>query len=480
MNRFLLNIFTLISSFLLVNSSLAVVSDTITTKLNINLCPEYKLGNVAMRIRYSIEGNPSQITATIKRQLINSAKTKGIFDIELPGTHRKKLLYINAYCYTYKRSYGLASNQISFTNCDRLKLRDSDRDGLNNALEDSDCSNSFNYGDYSNLYNFDSDNDNVSDKAEYAGKFIPTNAGSSPRPYIFHAASFDPDGDGNSNSLLWRKSSGTWIVKDYPVAGQNSSFLYGKEGDTPITYQPAEGYSDVGVVRIAGKRLRWFLRGSGFAQTDGNINALYFGNWGDILAHCAWEQPNKTNPAVIRLTKKQWHWYIYRHDKTTRNFNFGYAGDRPIVQDYDGDGLCDPAVYRRSTMSLYVVYSSDDSEHVFYLPDKSVNFMVRGDVSGDGLNDISYWNASTGYFRTLTSDNGFNASAFYTADPLYYKELYFGKSSAKRPLPWFRLAGKFIYTLVDHSTGYRYFYPDNNRIYPLLKIKFGKPGDSLG
>jgi hypothetical protein len=463
--------------------SIAKAQDTFLAKATVALCPEYQLGNVEVSLKYTIGTGTQLHEAEITSSSINSAANTGEFEIVLPADFGATDINVTAYCHSTSFGTSDASNQVSVNNCDRLALIDSDNDGMVDYEEDRDCSNWFSPGDASNPHNVDTDGDGIRDLVEILLGNDPTNPGSSPRPYVLSGGTFDPDGDGNANAVVWRSSNGTWYVRDFVYPDNHLAIQYGLPGDIPFVYNPAGGTSDLGVIRRSpNNQLTWYFRGLGYQNANGSrTNALSFGTFGDnniILG--PWEKPGVTSPAVATMYRDIWSFYVYMSDGTVRHNYWGGKGDLPKVQDYDGDGLLDVAVFRPSDGRNYVIQSSDGLGYIYHFGHQSYDHAFRGDVTGDGTDDISFWEPLTGIFRTLKSDNGFDDDAALSLDPDHYFELQLGLYNVHVPLSWNRQNGITLYTVVDHQLGLRYWRKDNNPKNPPQMLQWGLPGDAQG
>lgn len=458
----------------------AAIPTTFRARVTLALCPEYPFGDVGIEIKYMVGSDPQVINLTILSQSIDTQRNVGTFEVDLPTGFGTTPLNVFAHC-TNSFGSSQASNSRAITNCDNLALQDTDNDGLANNIEDTNCDNFFSFTDQSNSNHFDTDGDGLYDLVELLSGTDRVNAGSSPRPWVFAGAPFDPDGDGDSNPVAWRVSSGTWFVKDFVLPGQHISFQYGLPGDTPIVYDPDGFTTNVGVIRNVDNLYFWFLRGAGFLKSDGSReNLIPFGLKGDHIILGPWEKPGVTNPAVARLVNGFWFFYIYMSDGTFRQQVWGQGLDVPKVQDYDGDGIFDFAVYRPSEQKTYVIRSSDLNVEVLNFGTGSSDYTFRGDITGDGKDDLTFWEPVTGIFNTLLSDSGFDDVKARSGDPIFAQTTQLGLYFIHLPMSWNMQKGKVLYTVVDHAAGLRYFREDNELSNPIQWTQWGLPGDSLG
>ncbi|MBS1793240.1 MAG: SBBP repeat-containing protein [Acidobacteria bacterium] len=112
----------------------------------------------------------------------------------------------------------------------------------------------------------------------------------------------------------------------------------------------------------------------------------------------------KTDLAVFRPSEG--NWYIEESQTgRLRVVRFGTAGDIPIAEDFDGDRRADISVFRPSTGVWYRLNSSDGG---FF----AMNFGTNGDVpvpadfDGDGKTDIAVFRPSDGVWHRISSATG--------------------------------------------------------------------------
>ena len=451
---------------------------TFKARAKLELCPEFVLGGYQFDVFYSIGDDPALIDATLISSDVDQTANVATVVLELPSTLTSVPMHVAARCRKASLDSDV-SNTLSINNCDHLALLDTDQDGIPNDEEDINCDNFFSPGDISNPDNVDSDGDGVRDLVERIQGFDPTNPGSSPRPFVYTSSPFDPDQDGTSNPTVWRPSSGFWFIRDYLEEGNHLAFQFGLPGDIPFFYETKDAGQDVGVIRADGLNLNWFFNGAGLAREDGSrANLLAFGIFGDNIILGPWEEPGVTNPAVARLFENSWGFDILLSDGSHRIVNWGGNGDIPKVQDYDGDGLFDIAVWRPSEQMLYVIHSNDGSVAIYKFGTGTADHTVRGDYTGDGIDDIVFWEPIDGMFSAMTSDNGFEQDKATLKDPDHFFEMQLGLFNIHLPLSWNLRNGKSTYTVVDHASGLRFFRENNDPKAPIKSLQWGIPGDS--
>lgn len=449
---------------LLLVANIASAANTFQANVTLDLCPDYKSGQTTFELKYRLENSYEFKDPTIVNQNIDTLNNRATITISLPSTFGATKFLIWSYC---KNSFGSSepSNNLSVSFCDALAKRDTDGDGLNDAQEDTNCDELYDYGDYSNLFVVDSDGDGVPDLAEKNASTNPLNPASSPKPIIFASAPFDPDQNSTANAVLWRKSNSTWFIQNTP------SITFGNSTDIPFVYQPKNAPSDVGTISEQDGDYTWKFHG---ADLNGAIGTqIKLGQTGDIIALGPWEDAGITNPAVVRLEGNNWNFYYYSKNGDIILKTLGVLGqksDIPKAQDYDGDGKFDVAVFRPSTAQVLVLQSSNNSLQTYSAGSSTAEGNVIGDYTGDTKAEISFWEPSTSTFNYK-----FSASSYSTG-----KSLQLGTVGASFPLNWNFQGGKNLFTVVDHSTGIRKYYLNNDSATPLQQFQWGQAGDHQG
>jgi hypothetical protein len=244
------------------------------------------------------------------------------------------------------------------------------------------------------------------------------------------------DGDDNGDAILnvgevwsWTfhpSCGGDFCTIDAIGYGVTSSGLVVTYPDDPearasvfVDLLPDDRPTDnVGVVdRATGI---WYLQ-----SFDGDTTSFYYGNPGDVPFMGVWGCYVVDTPGMYR----QADGYVYLRNTNTQGpadirFFFGDPGDIPLVGDFNGNGCDTVSIYRPSNQTFYIINAlgqnggglgEADYSFVFGNPgDKP----VVGDWDNDGVDEIGLHRETTGYFyyrNTLTSGNADNT--FFYGDP---------------------------------------------------------------
>lgn len=164
----------------------------------------------------------------------------------------------------------------------------------------------------------------------------------------------DWNGDGIDTPGVVR--NGRWYLRNSNSTGvADISFSYGDPGDTPFAGDwNGDGIDTPGLHRPSDGRV--YLRNSnttGIADID-----FFFGNPGDIPLIGDFNGNGRDTVSLFRPSNQRF--YIINRlgqnkgglGKADYDFVYGVAGDRPLVGDWNGDGVDTPGVYRNGVFYL--------------------------------------------------------------------------------------------------------------------------------
>jgi uncharacterized delta-60 repeat protein len=249
----------------------------------------------------------------------------------------------------------------------------------------------------------------------------------------------DFDGDGKDDIAMWRNSPQTGQVSSYYIILSSTNTLriipFGQINDVPLVEDyDGDGKDDLAVWRAptaaqGAGQATWYYLGS---LSNPNNNITYV-PWGMRYGTQA-DQVDEPYPGDFDGDGKADFTIQRRVDITAASSNvpgvfyiltasgsvsynyFGWASDRTLPGDYDGDGKTDIALARGFNVSpgnttWNIRYSSGipDSMTVF---GSGFNF-AQGDYDGDGKTDIGYFligttNDTTGFWYIASRDGATN------------------------------------------------------------------------
>jgi len=223
----------------------------------------------------------------------------------------------------------------------------------------------------------------------------------------------DIDGDGTSDALVFRPSTGTW----WGLGASTNQVLqvpaFGAAADMPLSGDlDGDGMTDMVVWRPSTGAWSWLLSSTHF--TSGG--SLTFGGLGDMPLLGDFDGDKKADLVVWRPSIGTWFWLTSSSNYNTtgtRQWGIASLGDMPLIGDFDGDGRTDITVWRPLEGTWYWLTSSSN-----YTVPRNVTFGGLGDqpfladFDGDGHADIAVYRASTGTWFWLTSAGAFGQRTF--------------------------------------------------------------------
>ena len=149
------------------------------------------------------------------------------------------------------------------------------------------------------------------------------------------------------------------------------------------------------------------------AAGDGAVETFYYGNPGDVPFVGDWNCTGVDTPGLYRQSDG----YVYLRNSNTQGvadikFYFGNPGDVPVAGDWNGDGCDTVSLYRPSEQQFYIINTLGSNDKGLGAADFSFMFgnpgdkPVVGDWDGDGMAEVGLHRESTGLFywrNTLTT-----------------------------------------------------------------------------
>jgi Tol biopolymer transport system component len=164
----------------------------------------------------------------------------------------------------------------------------------------------------------------------------------------------------------------------------------------------------------------WRLRDSG-----GVVTSFYYGDPGDVPFMGDWDCDTVATPGLFRTSDA----FAYLRNSNSQGiadirFFFGNPSDIPLAGDFNGDGCDTLSIYRPSEARFYIINKLGENEGGLGAAEYSFLFgnpgdkPVVGDWDGDGIDEIGLHRESSGFFyyrNTLTT--GVADGQFYFGDP---------------------------------------------------------------
>jgi hypothetical protein len=163
----------------------------------------------------------------------------------------------------------------------------------------------------------------------------------------------------------------------------------------------------------------WHLR------VSGAIDSFFYGNPGDIPFMSDWDCDGVDTPGLFRQSDA----FAYLRNSNSQGiadirFFFGNPSDVPLAGDFNGDGCDTLSIYRPSEARFYIMNKLGENEGGLGPADYSFLFgdlgdkPVVGDWDNDGIDEIGLHRETTGFFyyrNTLTT--GVADGQFFFGDP---------------------------------------------------------------
>lgn len=184
--------------------------------------------------------------------------------------------------------------------------------------------------------------------------------------------------------------------------------------DTPTNVRPTQ----VGLVDPATGV--WRLRAE-----SGDVTQFYYGNPGDIPFMGDWDCDGVDTPGLFRQSDA----YAYLRNSNSQGvadirFFFGNPSDIPLAGDFNGDGCDTVSIYRPSEQRFYIINKLGANDgglgaaDYWFLFGNPGDKPVVGDWDGDGIDEVGLHRESSGYFYYRNSlTTGIADGQFFFGDP---------------------------------------------------------------
>ncbi|MBV9209548.1 MAG: VCBS repeat-containing protein [Acidobacteria bacterium] len=217
-------------------------------------------------------------------------------------------------------------------------------------------------------------------------------------------AVLDFDGDNKTDYAVVRSVTGnlTWYSQQSSAGFKAQS--WGRTGDAfiPGDYDGDHKW-DIAVWRTG---FFYILQSS-----NGALNVIPFGQDGDDpIVTQDFDGDGITDPAIVRGDNDNIVWCIQRSQLGFTTVRFGASfKDIYLRGDYDGDGKADVAVYRGDgapSNTFFVLRSSDGVVQARAFGDINRDTIFPGDFDGDGTTDYTVYRYGEGVWYWLNSSDG--------------------------------------------------------------------------
>jgi hypothetical protein len=223
----------------------------------------------------------------------------------------------------------------------------------------------------------------------------------------------DYDGDGKGDIAIFRDTDGTW----YFLRSSNGTIggmAWGLTGDEPVARDyDGDGKTDFAIARRTGGNMVWYI----FNSATQSFRAEGWGLATDYVAPGDYDGDGKYDLAIQRggaTTTSLAYFYINKSSGGYDIVGWGFTNDLVVPGDYDGDGKTDIAVVREgatptSPLNWYIRKSSDGNLLGVTFGVTNTDLNVQNDYDGDGKCDPAVWRDSNGTFYIALSTTNYSS-----------------------------------------------------------------------
>jgi hypothetical protein len=206
---------------------------------------------------------------------------------------------------------------------------------------------------------------------------------------------------------------------DYAVAGSKQ---WGVSTDIPLTGDiDGDGRTDLIVWRPSSGTFFWLISSANYDYASQGAKQWGNASLGDVPLIGDFDGDRKADLAVWRASTGTWFWL-------QSTFGFNYAnqgskvwgkqslGDVPLIGDIDGDRKTDLTVWRASTGTWFWITSSSGYDYASqgnkpWGSQAQSDMPMLGDLDGDGRAELIVWRPGSGIWFWLTAASGYNYAA---------------------------------------------------------------------